>query len=65
MKNAILINLFLLIELYWNSMAYAQWVTHHQSVPQPTTSKPSLGAYTKDPRFGTMLIRISNARASG
>ncbi len=65
MKSAILINLFLLIELYWNSMAYAQWVTHHQSVPQPTISKPSLGAYTKDPSFGTTLIRISNARALG
>lgn len=65
MKSAISIGLFLIIEFYWNSMAYTQWVTHHQPVPQPTIAKPSLGAYTKDLSFGTTLIRISNARASG
>lgn len=65
MKNAMSFALVVFIELYWISMSYTQWVTHHQAVPQPTISKPILGAAMKDPCFGTTLIRISNARASG
>ena len=47
------------------SIIYSQWVTHHQSVFQPDIPKPSLGYSFIDQKFGTTLIRISNARLSG
>ncbi|MDZ7341962.1 MAG: T9SS type A sorting domain-containing protein, partial [candidate division KSB1 bacterium] len=53
------------IALSWNSISFAQWVTHHQAVAQPNVPKPTVNLPMTDPRFGTTLIRISNARASG
>lgn len=47
------------------SIVNSQWVTHHESVFQPNLTKPIIGIPITDPRFGTTLIRISNARASG
>ncbi len=43
----------------------AQWITHHEPVFQPNLNRPILGIPITDARFGTTLIRISNARASG
>jgi hypothetical protein len=65
MKKSISLPLFLLISLYWNSISYSQWVTHHQAVAQPNIPKPILYSPSNDPQFGTKLIRISNALASG
>jgi len=58
----------LIISLLFNldiSTITAQKVTHHEPVAQPDIDKPNLGTPITDPRFGTTLIRLSNARVSG
>ncbi len=59
--------IYRIILVFWFNLSiiYSQWVTHHQSVFQPDIPKPSLGSSFIDPKFGTTIIRISNARLSG
>jgi hypothetical protein len=61
--NVKLIFLFLLFNSC--SIVHAQWVTHHDPVFQPNIPKPSVGMPITDPKFGTTLTRLSNARESG
>jgi hypothetical protein len=43
----------------------AQWVTHHDPVFQPNVAQPALGVPITDPRFGSTIIRLSDARSIG
>ena len=61
--NVKLIFLFLLFDFC--SIVHAQWVTHHDPVFQPNIPKPSVGVAITDPKFGTALTRLSNARELG
>ncbi len=45
--------------------AGAQWVTNHDPVFQPAFSKPSVGATLAEPKFGTTMRRLTDARGSG
>ncbi len=47
------------------AVADAQWVTSHDPIYQPTFSKPSAGATFADPKFGTSVRRLTDARGGG
>jgi hypothetical protein len=43
----------------------AQGVTNHAPIAQPTIARPSPLVPFSDPKFGTTVTRITNARSSG
>src|SRR5512143_2505250 len=43
----------------------AQWITHHNPIFQGQWDKPSAGQPFRDPRFGTSLLRLTDARSEG
>jgi Secretion system C-terminal sorting domain len=47
------------------AVAGAQWVTIHDPIYQATFSKPSAGAAFTDPKFGTSVRRLTDARGGG
>jgi len=53
-----------IIALAFVKISNAQWITHHNPVPQPDIAKPAVGVPITDPQFGTTVMRISNARES-
>ena len=46
-------------------MGYAQFVTSHESLPQPEISEPLVGVQITDSVFGTTFQRLTDARAAG
>lgn len=46
-------------------VGYAQFVTSHESLPQPEISKPLVGVQFTDSVFGTTIQRLTDARAAG
>ncbi len=48
-----------------SGVSNAQWVTNHNPVFQANISQPSVGTLFTDPKFGTTVIRLTNARTSG
>ncbi|MBI4750295.1 MAG: hypothetical protein HY774_17585 [Acidobacteria bacterium] len=46
-------------------IAWGQFVTSHDALPQPEISKPLVGVQLTDPVFGTTIQRLTDARAAG
>lgn len=44
---------------------HSQFVTHHNPLPQQNDRKPPMGVWTIDQVFGTEIVRLTDARASG
>jgi hypothetical protein len=55
--------LLLGITLACSTAAHA-WVTHHNPVFQPDIPKPAVGIPYNDPRFGPVVMRLTDARSS-
>jgi len=51
--------------IFINLSLYSQWVTHHNSVPQPNLPKPVVGSTFTDPKFHTYVTRVTDARSLG
>lgn len=43
----------------------AQWITNHDPIYQPDVPKPAIMVPFTDPKFGTTVIRLTDARSDG
>ncbi|MGA2298108.1 MAG: T9SS type A sorting domain-containing protein [FCB group bacterium] len=65
MKANILISAFLLNLFSSISLVLAQGITTHDVIFQPNIPKPQKGVPYTDPKFGTRITRITDARTNG
>ncbi|MDP1725879.1 MAG: T9SS type A sorting domain-containing protein [Bacteroidota bacterium] len=65
LKKHISIVFLTLLSVFLSRNLHAQFVTHHNAIFQPEISIPQAGINITDPKFGTHLKRVTNARVAG
>ncbi len=66
LTSSFVAGLFIILESFmYTGISHGQWVTNHDPVFQPSMAKPAAGVVFADPKFGTEVRRLTDARSAG